>query len=120
MVFLDACFSGTKREGGMMASARGIAIKTKATAPANNMVVFSASQGDQTAAAYSDKQHGMFSYYMMQKLQESKGETTLGELFNYVQDRVQKQSVVVNKKVQTPTVLSSPTIGDDWKLWKLK
>lgn len=120
MVFLDACFSGTKREGGMMASARGIAIKTKATAPANNMVVFSASQGDQTAGAYSDKQHGMFSYYMMQKLQESKGETTLGELFNYVQDRVQKQSVVVNKKVQTPTVLSSPTIGDDWKLWKLK
>ena len=32
-VFMDACFSGSKRGEGMLASARGVAIKAKAQAP---------------------------------------------------------------------------------------
>ena len=48
-VFLDACFSGAKRENGMMASARGVAIKVKEEAPQGKMVVFTAAQGDETA-----------------------------------------------------------------------
>ena len=42
IVLLDACFSGAKRDGGMIASARGVAIKAKQAAPKGNMVVFSA------------------------------------------------------------------------------
>ena len=44
-VFMDACFSGSKRGEDMLASARGVAIKAKAQVPRGKMVVFSAAQG---------------------------------------------------------------------------
>ncbi|MBQ8502495.1 MAG: caspase family protein [Bacteroides sp.] len=119
-VFLDACFSGAKREGDMLASARGVAIKVKESAPKGNMVVFSAAQGDETAYPYKEQQHGMFTYYLLKKLQETKGEATLGEICEYVTDQVRKQSIVVNGKMQTPTLVPSASVGEAWKGWKLK
>lgn len=119
-VFLDACFSGSKREGGMLASARGVAIKAKKSNPIGNMVVFSAAQGDETAYPYKEQRHGMFTYYLLKKLQETKGEATLGEISDYVTSEVRKQSIVINGKMQTPTLTSSSAVGDAWRNWKLK
>ena len=42
LVLLDACFSGAKREGGMLASSRGVAIEPKKEPVQGNLVVFSA------------------------------------------------------------------------------
>lgn len=120
MVFLDACFSGTKREGDMLASARGVAIKVKPNEPKGKLVVFSAAQGDETAYPYKEQRHGMFTYYLLKKLQETKGEATLGEISDYVTSEVRKQSIVINGKMQTPTLTSSLAIGDSWRNWKLK
>ena len=120
LVLLDACFSGAKREGDMLASARGVAIKVKKSAPKGNMVVFSAAQGDETAYPYKEQRHGMFTYYLLKKLQETKGEATLGEISDYVTSEVRKQSIVINGKMQTPTLTSSSAIGDSWRNWKLK
>ena len=119
-VFLDACFSGAKREGGMLASARGVAIKVKHSAPQGNLIIFSASQGDETAYPYKAQQHGMFTYYLLRKMQEKKGDVPLEELANYVRDAVRKQSFVENSKVQTPTVTPSAGLGTKWKNLKLK
>ncbi|WP_270547098.1 caspase family protein, partial [Butyricimonas paravirosa] len=82
-VFLDACFSGAKRENGMLASARGVAIKVRQEIPRGKMVIFTAAQGDETAYQYAEKGHGMFTYFLLKKLQESQGNTTLGELSDY-------------------------------------
>lgn len=120
ILLLDACFSGTKRDGGMLASARGVAIKVKKVAPKGNLLVFSAAQGDETAYPYKEQRHGMFTYYLLKKLQETKGETTLGELCDYVTSEVRKQSIVINGKMQTPSISSSITIGESWRNWKLK
>ena len=120
VVFMDACFSGSLRGDGMLASARGVAIKAKKTNPVGNMVVFSAAQGDETAYPYKEQRHGMFTYYLLKKLQETKGEATLGELSDYVTTEVRKQSIVINGKMQTPTLTSSSAIGDTWRDWKLK
>lgn len=120
LVFLDACFSGANRDGSMLASARGVAIKAKPTAPVGNMVVFSAAQGDETAYPYKEKEHGLFTYYLLKKLQETKGDVTLGELSEYITDQVGKQSVVINRKSQTPNVSVSSALQDDWKKTKLK
>jgi hypothetical protein len=62
----------------------------------------------------------MFTYYLLKKLQETKGETTLGELCDYVTSEVRKQSIVINGKMQTPSISSSITIGESWRNWKLK
>lgn len=119
VVLLDACFSGSKRGGGMLASARGVAIKAKQNVPKGNMVVFSAAQGDETAYPYKEKGHGLFTYYLLKKLQESKGDVTYGELVDYVTAEVKKQSIVINGKMQTPTATASE-YATDWKSWKIR
>jgi len=119
-VFMDACFSGSKRESGMLASARGVALKAKAGAPQGNMVVFSAAQGDETAYPYREQQHGLFTYYLLKKLQETAGNTTYDELASYISKKVRLSSVEENGKIQTPTTTASSVLGDSWKEWKLK
>ena len=119
-IFFDACFSGTKREGDMLTAARGVAIKVKSAEPIGKLIVFSAAQGDETAYPYKEQRHGLFTYYLLKKLQETKGNVTLGELSNYVKENVQKRSIVVNGKSQTPTVNVSSALGDKWKSWNLK
>lgn len=115
VVFMDACFSGAQRGDGMLVSARGIAIKAKPAAPQGNMVVFSAASGDETAYPYKEKNHGMFTYFLLKKLQESKGTVTLGELGSYIIDKVTKESVVSNGKSQTPTVSVSTSYTENWE-----
>ena len=119
-VFLDACFSGAKREGDMMASARGIAIKVKETAPQGKMVVFTAAQGDETAYPFKSQKHGMFTYYLLKKLQETQGKATLGELGDYLTTEVKRQSFVENNKVQTPTIVPSAGLQNTWRGLTLK
>ncbi len=119
-VFMDACFSGSKREEGMLASARGVALKVKSGVPQGNMVVFSAAQGDETAYPNSEQQHGMFTYYLLKKLQETKGDVTLQDLGDYITTNVRQQSIVKNGKSQTPCVSPSATLDASWQEWKLK
>ncbi len=118
-VFLDACFSGSKRENGMLASARGVAIKAKSGALSGNMVVFSAAQGDETAYPNKNEGHGMFTYFLLKKLQETQGDCTLGELSDYITTNVSQKSIVLNGKLQTPTV--NAAIGmNNWQDMRLK
>lgn len=118
-VFLDACFSGAKRDGNMLASARGVAIKVKQTIPVGNMVVFTAAQGDETAYPYKEEEHGLFTYYLLKKLQETKGNATLGELSDYIKEQVERQSIVTNGKLQSPSIMATSSIGNEWKNWTL-
>ena len=104
----------------MLASARGVALKARPGMPQGNMVVFSAAQGDETAYPYTEQQHGMFTYYLLKKLQETRGDVTLLELGDYITAEVKKQSVLENNKLQTPSVTPSAVIGTDWQTWKLK
>lgn len=120
IVFLDACFSGAKREGDMMASARGVAIKVKDSAPKGNMIVFTAAQGDETAYPYKQQKHGMFTYYLLSKLQKTQGDATLGDLSDYLIKEVKRQSFVENNKLQTPTVIPSQALMNNWQTMKLK
>ena len=119
-VFLDACFSGSLRGEGMLASARGVAIKAKAEAPQGNMVVFSAASGDETAYPYNQKGHGLFTYFLLKKLRETKGDCSLQELGEYIQTNVKQQSVVINRKSQTPTVNISQACQNNWQTIKLR
>lgn len=120
VVFLDACFSGAKREDQMLASSRGVAIKVKEEAPQGKMVVFSASQGDETAHQMEDKHHGLFTYFLLKELQATQGDVDLGTLTDFVTKHVKRQSVVINNKKQTPTVNPSSSVSEYWRNWKLK
>lgn len=119
VMFIDACFSGSQRGNGMLASARGIAIKSKKGTPSGNTIVISSAQGDETAYLFEEQQHGLFTYFLLKKLKESKGNVELGTLVEYVTDNVTKKSLVVNGKSQTPTANPSEKVTNDWKNWKL-
>lgn len=119
-VFLDACFSGANRDGEMLnPNLRGVVIRANSAAPSGNMVVFSAAQGYETAMPLSEESHGMFTYFLLKKLQETAGDVTFEELSEYVQRNVRRYSSVLGK-TQTPTVTPSSSLGDAWKGWKLK
>ena len=119
-LLLDACFSGSQRGDGMLMSARGVALKPRTDEPKGNMVAISAATGAETAYPYAEQRHGMFTYYLLSKLQESGGDVTLGELCDYITTKVSQQSVKVNRKQQTPTVMPSPEIETSWRTLPLR
>lgn len=113
--FIDACFSGATREGGMLTEGRGVAIKIKEDIPQGNVVVFTSATGVETAHEYKAKRHGMFTYFLLKKLQESKGDVTLGELAEYITTNVKRSSFDENGTIQTPTVIPSPKLQNTWR-----
>ncbi|MCR4848988.1 MAG: caspase family protein [Bacteroidales bacterium] len=117
--FIDACFSGTSRDGSMIAEGRGVAIKSKVGQLRGKAVAFSAAQGNETAFAYNDKSHGMFTYFLLKKLKETKGNVSYGELAEYITAQVSKMSMLENSKRQTPVTTASEQL-DNWRTLKLK
>lgn len=61
----------------------------------------------------------MFTYFLLKKLQETKGNVTLQELGNYIREKVSQESIVLNDKSQTPCVTASSSLDASWKTWKL-
>lgn len=119
IVFMDACFSGAQRGKGMLASARGVAIKAKEQKPMGKLVVLTAASGEETAYPFNEKGHGLFTYFLLKKLNETKGECSLGELSDYITTNVKRQSIVINRKPQTPAIIFSDSVKDEWMNYKL-
>ena len=118
-VFLDACFSGTKKDGVMMdREARGVIITPREETPTTNMVVFSACTGNETAYPYHNQKHGLFTYFLLKKLQEDKGKTNLKNLAEYISKNVKQNSLRLNGKIQTPTTHSALP-ASEWSGWRL-
>ena len=78
-------------------------------------MVLTAASGTETALSYDEKAHGLFSYYLMKKLQETKGNVTYGELYDYIKEEVMRKSIVAKGKKQTPSVTCSNKIIKNWK-----
>lgn len=119
LCFIDACFSGATRDDELLLEGRGVAIKAKEAVPEGNIVVFTSATGAETAHQYKEKKHGLFTFYLLKKLQETKGNVTLGELADYVIDNVKRTSFDVNSKIQTPTVIPSAGVQNKWRNIKL-
>lgn len=122
--FMDACFSGSSRESGQkdtpVVAARGVALRHKDVEPAGNVFVLSAAAAQQTAFPYEEKDHGMFTYWLLKKLQESKGGATLEDITSYVTDKVSGTSQEINHRAQTPTHKATGKLSGTWQSKKLR
>ena len=120
LVLIDACFSGNDRNYVSMldGSERGFVREVKNEVATGNVVVLTAASNTETALCYNEKGHGLFSYFLMKKLQESKGNVTYGDLFDYVNKQVVRRSVVDMSKKQTPSVTCSDNILNTWRNMK--
>jgi len=69
---------------------------------------------------YNAKGHGLFTYYLVKKLKETHGDVTYGDLHDYVTMQVERKSNVINRKSQTPTIITSPSLGNEWRAMRLR
>ena len=118
-IFLDACFSGGGRTQGLLA-ARGVVIKPMQETLSGNMVVFSATSGVQSALPYYKEQHGMFTFFLLKKLQESHGEISYDDLAAYLLTEVGIESLRENGKPQDPEINTSHAVASDWGKWNFR
>lgn len=121
LVLIDACFSGMQKgmSSAPLMAARGVAIKPRQDKVGGNLVVFSAASEDETAMAYTQQRHGLFTYFLLKELQSSGGDITLGKWAEKVGAQVSIKSVTINDKRQTPWVNVSESMHDVWKDIKL-
>ena len=118
--FMDACFTGANKQGSMLVAARGVAREAKKETLKGNTIVFSASSGDETAMTYPEKGHGLFTYFLLKKLQETEGNVSYEDLAKYIKDNVKKEAFLINEKPQTPIIATSESSSDIWKKMSLK
>ena len=118
-VILDAPFSNVDKKGDALTEARGVALKAKAIVPNGNVIISQAC--DDMQAAYSSKQlgHGLFTYGLLEKLQQTKGECTIKEMNEYATNWVKKYAMSKFDKMQTPIINVSKKLDymDNIKLY---
>ena len=108
-VFLDACFTGQTRNSEMLiANARPIVIKPLASAVPENVTVISAASGSQISGALEEKEHGLFTYYLLKGLggdaDANKDKSiNISELKSFVSAKVKEQAAL-NGREQTPEI----------------
>jgi hypothetical protein len=117
-VFLDACFSGGARNQGLLAM-KDVKIKPNEEKFSGNMVVFTSSSGEESSGVDREKQHGYFTWFLLKKLQESKGDITYKAMGDYLNHSVTRETSLVSKP-QTPQVLVSPDVVNSWETWSFK
>jgi hypothetical protein len=117
-VFLDACFSGGGRgENGLLA-ARTVKIRPTGDLIDGNIIVYTAASGEEVSLPLKKESHGLFTYYVLQKLKDTAGVVTMQELKAYLENEIPKSSLIENGMKQTPQVLVSPKLEDNWAQWK--
>jgi len=115
-MFLDACFSGGGRNSGLLA-ARSVKVRPNKDFIYGNLVVFTASSGEQSSLPYNTEKHGMFTFYLLKKLQETSGNVSYYDLAEYIKNEVSIQSIRINSKEQDPNVLVGADIENVWGSW---
>ena len=116
-VILDACFSGAAR-GRELLAMRGVRIKAKEQELSGNLVVYTASSGEQGSLPYEGKMHGLFTYHLLKKLQDSKGDISYSGMHEHLKQQVGLNSVLINSKEQNPQLLYNPEVTSKLVQWK--
>lgn len=118
-VFVDACFSGGARNQ-TLTKDRAIKIEPNNEPLGGNMVVYTASSGTQSSLPYREQKHGMFTYFLLKNIQQTKGELTYQELGAALKKNVSFYSIDINNRQQDPQMVVSPEINQQWVNWKIK
>jgi hypothetical protein len=108
IVALDSCFSGA---GGRSVIAKGsrplvMNFQSNVVLP-KNMMVLSASSGDQVSSTYDEKGHGLFTYFLLKGIKNedvvrSDGSLKIDDLYDYIKPQVERIARKQYNNEQTP------------------
>jgi hypothetical protein len=118
MVVLDASFNN----GGRRIGLRGPSVRKinpRKEVISGNTVVFNAVSERYTANTYEDMRHGLFTYYFLKVLKETKGKVDYLRLANSVRANVSERAVSSGKE-QVPIALVSVAVRDIWQDWYVR
>ena len=100
ILILDACFSGAARNESLLSN-RGVKVRPKENDLKGNYIILSSSSNEEASKAYDEMQHGLFTYYLLKKIQETKGNVNLQDLYEYLYFNVREKSILINKSFIT-------------------
>ncbi len=106
-MFIDACYSGQTRGGDVLvANAKPVSLKSDTNAYPPNFTVITASANDQISSSSPELKHGIFSFYLMKGMEgeadaNKDGKITVGEMQDYLSDKVARQAMTLNRKQTT-------------------
>jgi len=109
-MFIDACYSGQTRGGDVLvANAKPVSLKSDTNAYPPNFTVITASANDQISSSSPELKHGIFSFYLMKGMEgeadaNKDGKITIGEMQEYLSDKVSRQAMMQNRKQTTQLV----------------
>jgi len=105
IVALDSCFSGAGGKSVIAKGARPLVMNLEQDIKlSKNMIVMSASSGDQISSTYEEKGHGLFTYFMLKGIKD--GIIEIGELFDYLKPHVGRTARKVYNNEQTPQLIA--------------
>lgn len=113
IVILDAPFSGLDKEGKLLGENRGVAIAPKPAVTKGNTVLIAACSGSESAYSMKDYGHSLFTYGLLEKIQDSKGQSSLKEAVEYATTWVKKESLKRLNKTQTPQLQAEDAIKNN-------
>ncbi len=124
VVYLESCFSGATENNQMLKYSENSSglrlvddVKTTFT---GNIILLTASSQSQTANAFPQQQHNVFTYEFLKALKNSQGNGNWGQLFDDVKNNTARTAWNELKRTQEPTIIVSTTVGDAWKKWTVK
>ena len=92
-VFMDSCFSGKDDSGDLLYKGVAPVLKTnKVKLTSKKIVVFTAGQSTDFANDFEDKNHRLFSYYLINEL--SKGQNNLNKAYASIRRDVKRNSLM--------------------------
>lgn len=115
VVFVDAGFVYYDRFNEKNKNKHKVSIRSNNQLINGNVVLCMASQSDETAFIYEDRKHGLFTYFLLNEIQNKPYDIKLGKLFYDVQSKVKTFSLSEYKSMQTPTIIFSADMKDKWK-----
>jgi hypothetical protein len=118
ITIIDACFSGGARNAPLIAM-KGVKIVPKQGVMDGNLLVLTSSSGNESSGVYREQQHGYLTYFVLKKIQETKGDVCYKVLIDEVTANVQKETAI-SGKIQNPQKIVSPTIDGIWEEWKVR
>lgn len=111
-VLLDVPFTGADKKGQALNENRGIRIAPKPFASSGSVLVCFSNSDNENSYASPKYGHGLFTYSVLKKLKDCKGNCSWKELLDSSSEWVKKESLQQYGKIQTPKYILQESNND--------
>lgn len=119
-VFLDSRICLKSTQGGSMTGGGKTLIALSDAVPAGNSVVFRSALAEESPQRFAENSHGLFTYFLLKKIKETRGNVAYAELADYLETQVKRTAVERFAEKQTAHATPSEELGDRWATLKIR